>query len=95
MLLDVLYFFAGSFLNIIGLLFGLLNFVFPTQQVTNSIVFFFGYLRPFGAFIDLATFSDVIGSFLTFLTFWYSYKLILAILNWLPIPWVHPNHPIT
>ena len=93
MITDILYLFAGTFLQVIGYLFGLLNFVFPTAQVTASILFFAGYLRPLGAFLDLAAIVSFVSYFMGFLTVWYGYKLILAMVNWLPIPWTHPSHP--
>jgi hypothetical protein len=95
MIVDIFYLIAGTFLQIVGWLFGLLDFVFPTQKLTTSITFMFSNLKYFGGFIDLPTLGIVIGVFLTFLTFWYSYKLILFIINIIPIPWTHPNHPTT
>ena len=90
---DIIYLFIGTFFHIIDWLLGLLNYVFPTTQVTNSIVYLASYITPLGAFIDLPTLVSAVGYFMAFLTLWYSYKIILFLFNISPIGGTHPIHP--
>jgi len=94
MLVDAIYILIGTILNAIAALFGLLNFIVPTQQISNAFVFIFSYLNYLGGIIDIPTAMQILILLASFETIWYLYKLILFLIHAAPVIG-NPKHPTT
>lgn len=88
MFVDLILYIIGSFVGLVSGAFGLISFVVPAG-IQNSILFVFEQLEYIDVFIPLNTLMQVLGSFIAFLTAWYSVKIILWI--YALVPWFGKN----
>jgi len=76
MITDVILLLIGGIIYLISGFFAAISWAIPTQ-VIDAIEFFFAQINDVNIFLPLDTVMQALGAYLTFITFWYSVKIII------------------
>jgi hypothetical protein len=92
MITSLLFYIIGFFLSLIVWLLNTIKFIIPIE-ITNGIAYFAGYLVYVRGFIDVDTLVTALGTYLTFLAFYYTIKIGLWLFGHMPWVGKHSEMP--
>lgn len=85
MIISAILYIVGAFVTLVSSAFSAISYAIPGNFQT-AIHYFFGYLGYLRGVLPIDNILTAMGSFITFLTYWYAIKLILWIYSL--VPWI-------
>lgn len=91
MIIDLIFLIAGAILKAISMAFGLIPFDQVTTYLSQAIAWMFAPISYFGDIIDIPFFATILRNLILFEIAWLTYKIILAMMNWIKLKGHHPS----
>lgn len=91
MIIDLIIILLSLFIQILVWLLSIVVFTIPTQ-VFSAITYFLGLLNYSRGIFDITVFFQALGSYLIYVTIWYTFKLLLWAYH--HIPWFGKSKPL-